>query len=192
MWLEATLQRKWRSDSIEARIYAAAEANALANESEDPDSEAMEAVFKVMSWLYRGSYAVAVDLIKEAFGVETSVAALSGFWDRFCSPYLSEHMRRSSAAAQNLKGVLDTEGVKEASIDLIAQQTFEILSNPNPDSEEVVKLAKIILQADKQDTDKRRVRLLEEAAEQKLKAKEVLGSGLSQEEQNRRIREILK
>lgn len=194
MWIDNQQLRKWRSDSLEARIYAVAEAEAHANGLNDGEAagEAMEAVYRVMGWLAGGKQAAAIDLIKEAYGVETSAAALSAFWRRFKSSWLGERMRRSSQAAKELANLLDREDVESATWDLISQQAFEMLTSPDPDPHALVKLGKLILQGQKQAIDERKVALLEEKARQADAAGDVLKSNLSPEEQTRRLREILK
>lgn len=191
MWLQETQIRKWRPDSLEARIFALAEAEAHANGAEDATDEAMESVFSVLGWLYSSPYSVVKDRILDAFGVETSEAALSGFWKRFSGPWLMERMKRSSAAARTLAGELDTEGVTKATLDLVAQQAFETLANPDGNPAQVVKLVKVLLASQKQAIEERKVALLEAKARQADEAKTVLSDGgLSEEERTSRMRAI--
>jgi hypothetical protein len=190
MWIDTNQTRKWRSDSLEARIHAAAEAEAIVQGYEDPDGEALEAVFKVMSWLYGRSAKVVKRMIMEVYGVETSEAALSGFWARFAGPYLAERMRRSSAQARELANTLSAADVQRSTMELIAQQAFELMSSPMPDPEDVVKLAKVVLLSQKQDLDERKVALLEAKAKQADLAKDVMESQLSEEDKAAKMRAI--
>ncbi len=192
MWLTNQDSRKWRSDSLEARIYAAAEAEACANGLTDGEAaaEAMEAVYRVMGWLAGGTQSAAAEMIKEAFGVETSPAALSAFWRRFRSSWLGERMRRSSRAAKELANLLDREQVESATWDLLSQQAFELLTSPDPDPSALVKLGKLILQGQKQSLDERKVSLLEEKARQADQVKDVMESQLSEEDKAARMRAI--
>lgn len=173
MWLDERTSKKWRSDSLEARIYASAEASALAGGYTEQEAafEGMEAVFRVMGWLYSKPYGVVRQMVEDGHGVETSEAALSGFWQRFSSPFLQERLRRSAALARNLGGELDREGVQSATVDLITQKAFEIMSSPDGDPGEVVRLTKLILQSQKQELDARKVALLEEKAKAAERAK---------------------
>ena len=166
MWLDTKQTKKWRSDSLEARLYAITEANACANGFSDAEAaaEGMEAVMRVMSWLYSRPSSVVVDMVAEEFGIETSAAALSGYWRRFADPFLSEQMRRASTAANRMKGELDTAGVQRGTVDLITQLAFEVMSSPNPQPGDVVKLTKLLIESRKQDLDERKVRLLEDNA----------------------------
>ena len=166
MWLDSKQTRKWRSDALEARIYAAAEASALAAGHTEQEAAfcAMEAVFQAMGWLYSQPYGAVQLMVKDEWGVETSAAALSGFWSRFSSPYLSERMRRSSQAAQALRGELSTEGVEDAVGDLLSQRLFEMLTSASTDPREVVALHKEMIRARQTRIDERKVALLEEKA----------------------------
>jgi hypothetical protein len=194
MWLQSSQLKKWRSDSLEARIYAIAEAEAHANGLTDGEAagEAMEAVYRVMGWLAAGTQKAALEMIEESYGIKSSAAALSGFWQRLKPSWAGERMRRSSKAANDLAGLLDRGAVEDATLALLSQQAFEILTSPNPDPGDLVQLGKIILQSQKQAIDERRVALLEEKAKKADAAIDVMGSQLPEEEKARRIREILK
>jgi hypothetical protein len=192
MWIDNQQLRKWRSDSLEARIYAVAEAEAHANGMTDGEAagEAMEAVYRVMGWLASGTLATAKEMILEAFGVETSPAALSAFWRRFRSSWLGERMRRSSRAAHELANLLDRDQVESATWDLLSQQAFELLTSPDPDPHALVKLGKLILQGQKHSLDERKVTLLEAKAKQADAAKDVMESQVSEEEKAAKMRAI--
>ena len=192
MWITQNEVRKWRPESVEARIYAQAEAHALATGStdEEADHDAMEAVFQVMAWLYSRSYAVVADMIEDAYGVKTSIAALSGFWQRFNGSFLPERMRRLTSHARELAKEVDRDAVTSSTLDLISQQAFDLMSNPEPDPDKVIAFARVLLTAEKQKLDSRRVALLETKASQADQAKEVMGSELTEAEKAERMRQI--
>ena len=193
MWLDTKQTKKWRSDALESRIYAIASANAHAAGYSDAEAaaEGLEAVMRVMSWLYSSPYTVVVDMIADEYGVETSPAALSGYWRRFADPYLSEQMRRASTAANRLKGELDTAGVQRGTVDLITQLAFEVMSSPNPCPADVVKLSKLVLDSRKQDLDERKVALMEEKARKADAAENIMtNSQLSEEEKAANMRAL--
>jgi hypothetical protein len=196
MWLQSGQLKKWRSDSLEARIYAIAEAEAHANGHNDGEAaaEAMEAVYRVMAWLASGRQADVIEMIKDAYGIETSAAALSAFWRRFRSSWLGERLRRSNSAAKDLAGLLDREKVESATWDLLTQQAFELLTSPDPEPAALVKLGKLLLQSQKQDLDERKVKLLEEKARKLDAVREAAESSddLTPEERLQKIREGLK
>lgn len=192
VWLDSKQTRKWRSDSLESRIYAAAEAEALAagHSEQEAAFAALEAVFQTMGWLYGQPYAVVVVMVKDEFGVDTSIAALNGFWSRFSAPYLSERMRRSSAAAAALKGELSTEGVEAAASELLSQKLFEMLTSPSVDPSDVVRLHKEMIRARQTRLDERKVALLEEKARKADAAQDVMESQIPEEEKAARMRSI--
>lgn len=194
MWLESKQTRKWRPDSLEARIYAAEEAKTLvAGHTEQEAAFAgLEAVFRAMGWLYSAPYSAVVTMVQDEFGVETSPAALSGFWSRFSSPYLSERMRRSTAAATALKGELDTEGVESATGDLLSQKLFEMLTSPSTDPREVVALHKEMIRARQTRLDERKVTLLEEKERAAAKAKEQINEATASARKGGLTEETLK
>lgn len=171
MWIKTS--KKWNPNSVEARIYKSVwdRAKAEGASGTTAGEEAMEAVFRAMHWMYGHGQKATVKLIKEAFGVKTSSAALSGFWDRFASPFLEERMRRNSTMARLMAGELDSDAVQQAASDKIAEEVFEILSNPNPDHDKVAKLARV-LQGDRKldqgerklSVDERKIALLEAKA----------------------------
>lgn len=166
MWTDTPTAKKWRSDSLEARVYHAGVERARESGHDDPESQGMEAVFSVMHWLYSRPYFEVVNMILDEFQIETSQAALHRFWARFSSPWLAERMRRSSAAARELANSLDAEEVNRATWELISQQAFDLLSSPQPDPDSVVKIARLVLQARGHDLDERKVRVMEEKLEQ--------------------------
>lgn len=69
---------------------------------------------------------------------------------------------------------------------------FETMSAPGADVGDVERLFRLVLKRKDQELVERRVELLEVRAKQAEEARGVLGSELSVEEQNRRLREILK
>lgn len=181
--------KKWRSDSIEARLHAAAMEQALTREKltgEAAEAYALDQVFRVMSWLYSMPYDRVAERIAEDYDVETSPSALARFWDRFAQPWLAERMRRSSIQARQLAHQLDRDEVAGAAVDQLTQQVFELLIQPGADPDQVATLFRLLLQSRKLDTDERRIALLEqkarEADEAKAKARELRdGGGLSDE-----------
>lgn len=196
MWIAPSQIRKWRPDSIEARIYAVAEAEAHARgEGESAADAGIQAVFEVLSWLYSRPYAVVRDLVLDRYGVETSEAALSGFWSRFAGSWLAERNARNGAAARLIAQETQLGPLTDATMELIAQQALEIMSSPAPDATQVRHFAKLLLQREKQAVDERKVALLEEKAAQAkreieaaLAGAKAKGGGLT-EETLRRIEE---
>lgn len=159
MWLTDQQSKKWRSDSLEARIYAIAEAEAHANDRNDGEAaaEGIEAVYQVMGWLASNKQKDVVEMIKERFGVETSPAALSGFHSRFKAAWHGERLRRSARTATELANIVTPE--EEARIKSqfwtdVRQAAFELMTNPNPSPEDYVALGTMLLKKDAQEFDR--------------------------------------
>lgn len=188
-WTDHTAARKWRSDSLEARICAAATEAARQRGAADPDGEGLEAVFAVMAQLYSMPYEAVVASILDQWEIETSPAALHRMWRRFASPWLAERMRRSSAAAREIANQLDPEHIDRATRELISQLTFELISNPRPDPDDVAKLARLLLQFRQADQTDAKIELLRDKARAAAEAND--DSTLDEDEKRRRIREIL-
>lgn len=140
------------------------------------------------------SYQEALSWLAAECGVSSSPAALSGFWRRNCAPIVKEQRQFAAIRAEALGDAMRSDPVNwdEAIIEKTKQLAFEFLDSGESDADSVKKLLDAILKAQKQELDERKVVLLEEKARQRDAAKDVLGSELSQEEQNRLLREILK
>jgi hypothetical protein len=190
MWLDS---KKWRSDSIESRIYSAAveQARADGREGEAADAAGLDAVFSVMHLLFSSPYDRVVEIIADRYDLETSVSALSRFYERFAGPWMTERLRRASATARELSGELDREAVHEASLDQISQAVFELMLEPGANVKQVSQLYRLILASRKQDLDARKISILETKAAAADAAKSVLHSTLTPDEQAARLREIL-
>lgn len=159
MWLPTQQLKKWRSDSLEARIYAIAEAEAHANEMTDGEAagEAMEAVYRVMGWLSSSRQKDVIEMVKDAYGIETSSAALSGFYSRLRPSWAGERMRRSARAATDLANIMTPEEEAEIKSQFwrdLRQAAFELMTNPNPDPKDYVDLGTLLLKKDAQEMDR--------------------------------------
>ena len=90
-----------------------------------------------------GSYADAKEWLHMDCNVETSEAALGGFWQHFCAP---QRLRRAAQAADafpELAGGL-TEDWDAPSVAMVKQRFFELLAAPAADPEQVALFAKQI------------------------------------------------
>jgi hypothetical protein len=159
MWIPNQHLKKWRSDSLEARIYAIAEAEAHANGMNDGEAvgEAMEAVYRVMSWLSSSSQKAVVKMVKEAYGLDTCASALSGFRSRLMPSWAGERMRRNAKAATSLANVIskeEEEAIKSQFWKDVRQAAFELMTNPNPLPEDYVSLGTMLLKKDAQEFDR--------------------------------------
>lgn len=184
MWLDPKHTRKWRPDALESRIYAIAEAEAHANGLGDAEAagEAMEAVYRVMRWCQSTrSYKQVAEMVEEAYGVKTSPAALSGFWQRFASPYLAETQRRHVRLATDIADSITPE--EEARLDRrvwqsIREEAFNALHSPEGNEKAVIALTRSLLAKAKNDMhkealqlDREKFELLQEKERQAARAK---------------------
>lgn len=198
MWLEPKHTRKWRPDAIESRIYASAESEARANglSGAEAAGEAMEAVFQVMRWCQSTrSYKAVVEMVKDAYCVETSQAALSGFWRRFCSPFLSEVQRRHARLATELADTVTPE--EEAALDRrvwqsVREMAFDALHSPDGNEKAIIGLTRALIARGKNETDERKVTLLEEKERAAAKAKEQINEATASARKGGLTEETLK
>jgi len=106
-------------------------------------------------------------------------------------------MRRRINAARERADQTRLELLKDATlrpeeIEQIAQTIFTAETLEAGNVKAFVALAQLRLKGQQLELDRAKLALLEKKAAQADQAKEVLGSGLSMDEQNKRIREILK
>jgi hypothetical protein len=159
MWIPEQQQKKWRSDSLEARIFALAEAEALANGAEESEaaSEGMEAVYRVLSWFPCSSLEDIKERLKEEFGIEPALSALSTFHSRLKPFWAGERMRRNAQGATSFANVIspeEEEAIKSAFWRDVRQAAFELMTNPNPDPKDYVDLGTMLLKKDAQEFDR--------------------------------------
>ena len=97
---------------------------------------------QLIAWLVDEnlSYAEARERLHLDCNVETSEAALGGFYQHFCRPYV---LRRSAEAAERLQETTGElmQSWDEPSIALVKQTYFELLSAPHPDAKLVAVFA---------------------------------------------------
>lgn len=123
-------------------------------------------------------------------GIDSSLGALSEFYS-----WLRLKRRIESAAARATQ--VRMQLAKDSSItpddlERIAQTVFTAETIEGGDVDAFVKLATLRLNSRRVDQDERKLKMLEAKAAQLDQAKDVLTTKLSPEEQNRRLREILK
>lgn len=148
---------------------------------------------QLAEWLLSGmTYHDAVGAVQKEFGLKVGHSAFQVFWERVCVPHL---LRRRSVAistsaeiateAEKRPGQFDT-----ATIDALKQKAFELAISPRPNPKDVKALFMLVLKARDQDLNERKIRLLEQKAEQAEKAHAVVDSDLTPEEKQRRLRQI--
>ena len=138
----------------------------------------------------RFSYAEILVWLQSEHGVHSSLAALTPYfaWER-----MIREMEQARADAQQAQEEMakDPHATPEA-IARVGQMVFTSRVTRDGNIKAFVALEKLRLQHQALEHDERKLALLEAKANQADQAKEVLTQKLSPEEQNRRLREILK
>jgi len=149
-----------------------------------PESRVMELRDKLLA---NEGYKEILDWLALECGVSSTLSALSAFYKRHCAP-LREEMR--ALAAVKAEAIIDGSGRTDwnsATMELVKQVSFEIMSGQQVDTKTAEKFIKLILKADAQDVDKRKLAMLEEksssakAALEAATAKAKAGGGISEE-----------
>lgn len=128
--------------------------------------------------------------VQENYGFTCSLSSLSEFykWLRLKRRMDSARERAEQARVE----LANDPNVSPADLARIGQKVFTAEMVEDGNVKAFVELVKLQLQADKQAIELRKLEILEAKAAQLDSAKEVLTTKLSPEEQNRRLREILK
>jgi len=128
--------------------------------------------------------------IPDRFGFTCSVSSLSEFykWLR-----LKRRMEAATLRAEQARLSLASDpNMTPADLARVGQMVFTAETIEDGNVKAYVELVKLQLQAAKQDIEIRKLKVMEAKAAQADAAKGVLETKLSPEEQNRRLREILK
>lgn len=124
------------------------------------------------------------------FGVTSSLGALSEFysWLR-----LKRRMEHAATRAEQVRMELAKDGsLTPEDLERVAQTVFTAEALEGGDIKAFVALGKLRIAQRQIHQDERRLAMLEAKAKAMDEAKDVLGTKMSAEEQNRRLREILK
>jgi thiol-disulfide isomerase/thioredoxin len=100
-----------------------------------------------------------------AEGIDTAGPRLSEFWKKHCKPIKDE---ADQLAAVKAEGIIDGAGRTDwnaATMELVKQVSFEMMSGQRTDPKTAEKFIKLILKADKQDQDREK---LKSAAKSKI------------------------
>lgn len=126
--------------------------------------------------------------------VSVSPSALTSFYKRHCAPVIRERRKFSVIKAEALGAAMQKDPVSwdEKIVERTKQLAFEFLSGDTIDAESVKHLLDALTKANKQGLDREKFEEAKRKALQADAAKDVLGGSLSMEEQNKRLREILK
>jgi len=132
-------------------------------------------------------------LAVECGGVTTSGDALTRFWKKHCAPVVKESRQLAAVKAE---GIIEEAGRTDwnaGTIELVKQVGFEMMSGQLTDPKTAEKFIKLILKADKQDTDKQKFELMRAKAAQADAAAGVAGNHkLSDEEKAAELKRIFR
>jgi hypothetical protein len=132
------------------------------------------------------------DWLAETCQVTTTGDALTRFWKRHCAPILRESRQLAAVKAESIIADAGRTDWNSGTMELVKQVSFELMSGQKLDARTAEKFIRLMLQAEAQQMDARKLAILETKANQADSAKDVLTQKLSPEEQTRRLREILK
>jgi hypothetical protein len=152
---------------------------------------------QLAEWLLSGlPYHKAKALIEKEFGITTSLAALSAFWDDVCSQALSARRQQAVTTADEIadEARKNPGQFDAAMIDAIKQKALAISISPQAKPGEVKSLLMILLKSRDQELKSKdieiKIRRLELLEKQTQKARDLLADGtLSEDERERKMKE---
>jgi hypothetical protein len=155
-----------------------------------PESRVMELRDKLLA---NEGYKEILDWLALECGVSSSLAALSAFYKRHCAPLRRE---MQELAAVKAEAIIDGSGRTDwntATMELVKQVSFELMSGQQVDTKTAEKFIKLILKADAQAVDRERLELMKAKAAQADAAEGVAkDEKLSPEEKDAALRRIFR
>lgn len=112
------------------------------------------------------SYKDVLDWLAVECGVSVSISALTPFYRRHCVPVLRECRSLAAVKAENLIDEAGRTDWNTATMELVKQVSFEMMSGETVDPKTAEKFIKLILKAEAQDQGERKLALLEAKAKQ--------------------------
>lgn len=120
---------------------------------------------QLADWLLSGvPYHRVKALLKSEFSVDTSLAALSNFYDTFCSATLIARRQRAVSTADEIAREAESKpgNFDVATINALKQKAFELSINPGADPRDVKSLFMLVLKARDQELDKQNLKLAQD------------------------------
>lgn len=156
-----------------------------------PESRVMELRDKLLA---NARHADVLEWLLLECGVSVAASSLTAFYKRHCAPVIRERRKFSVIKAEALGDAMQKDPVSwdEKIVERTKQLAFEFLSGDTIDAESVKHLLDALTKANKQGLDREKFEEAKRKALQADAAKDVLGGSLSMEDQNKRLREILK
>lgn len=168
-----------------------------------PESRVLELRDKLLGGI---SYQECLSWLAAECGVASSLASLSSFYKRHCAPVVRERRLLSVVKAEALGDAMAADPVNwdEKIVDRTKQLVFEFLSSDTQDPDTAGKLLDAVVKARKQEfaeriqtrrqeTEERKLALLEAKAQRADEAQGVVeDSTLSEEERTTKLRQIFR
>lgn len=149
---------------------------------------------QLVEWLLSGlPYHTVRRLVADQFKVETSLSALSEFYQEFCTAALLSRRRQAVSVADEVAAEAEKSPGQfdQATIDALKQKAFELAIQPMADHKAVKSIFSLLLKARDQDLESRRIAVLEaKAAKADAAEKIATDSGLSEEERATRMKQL--
>lgn len=152
-----------------------------------PESRVLELRDKLLANV---AYRDILDWLALECGVSVSLSALTPFYRRHCVPELRERKRLSAMKAESITGDAGRTDWDAATMELVSQISFEIMSGEAIDFKTAEKFLKLVLKKDNQALARDK---FEETKRQNEKAKDVVGNpALTAEEKDKRLKTIFR
>ena len=136
-------------------------------------------------------YRELLDWLSLECGVSSSLGSLSVFYRRHCVPLLRESRQLAAVKAEAIVEDAGRTDWNMATMELVKQVSFEMMSGQAIDTKTAEKFIKLILKADAQDLDRDKFEEAVKKAAQADEAAAVTGDGkLSPEEKQARLKQI--
>jgi len=153
---------------------------------------------QLVEWLMSGvPYHKAKKLVEKEFGLTTSLASLSAFWDEVCTSALITRRQQAVTTADEIAAEVKKQPGQfdSATIDAIKQKAFELSISPQSAPGDVKSLFMLLLKARDQELKNKDIeikfRRLELAEQQLDKVKSALTDGSkSMTQREARMKEI--
>lgn len=119
------------------------------------DSMPESRVLELRDMLMAGaSHRNVLDWLAVECGVSVSTSALTSFYKRHCVPVLRDKRRLAAVKAEAIVDDAGRTDWNTATMELVKQVSFEIMSGEQIDTKTAEKFIKLVLKADAQATDK--------------------------------------
>jgi hypothetical protein len=148
----------------------------------------------ILEWMLAGQpYHAVRDLVKEQFGISSSISSFSTFYSEEAPKRLIERRLGALRLAQELAEEAQKRPSQfdSATIEALREKAFALAINPNAPAKDVKSLLMLLLKSRDQDLKERQVVLLEKKAAQADEAAKVVGDKeLTPAERDQRMRQI--